>query len=84
MNKAMKNMLASYGRSVLGAATAMYAAGVTDPETLAYSLLGALVPVVLRAVNPNDKAFGRMPAEAEVEAALKNVKVVKKPAAKKK
>ena len=84
MNKAMKNMLASYGRSVLGAATAMYASGVTDPETLAYSLLGAIVPVVLRAVNPNDKAFGRMPAEADVEAALKDVKVVKKKAAPKK
>jgi hypothetical protein len=87
MNKAMKNMLASYGRSVLGAATAMYAAGVTDPETLAYSLVGALVPVVLRAANPNDKAFGRMPAESDIEAALRNAKVVKKaakkPAAKK-
>jgi hypothetical protein len=83
MNEAMKNMLASYGRSVLGAATAMYASGVTDPETLAYSLLGAVVPVVLRAVNPNDKAFGRMPAEADVAAALKGAKVVKKKAAKK-
>jgi hypothetical protein len=87
MNEKMKQMLASYGRSVLGAATAMYASGVTDPETLAYSLIGALVPVVLRAVNPNDKAFGRMPAESDIEAALKNAKVVKKaakkPAAKK-
>jgi hypothetical protein len=83
MNEKMKNMLASYGRSVLGAATAMYAAGVTDPETLVYSLVGALVPVALRAVNPNDKSFGRMPAESDVAAALKDVKVVKKKAAKK-
>lgn len=87
MNKQIKAALASYGRSVLGAATAMYAAGVTDPETLVYSLVGALVPVVLRAANPNDKAFGRLPAESDIEAALKNVKVVKKaakkPAAKK-
>ena len=87
MNEKMTKMLASYGRSVLGAATAMYAAGVTDPETLVYSLVGALVPVVLRAVNPNDSAFGRMPAESDIEAALKNAKVVKKaakkPAAKK-
>jgi hypothetical protein len=83
MNEKMKLMLASYGRSVLGAATAMYAAGVTDPETLVYSLVGALVPVVLRAVNPNDKAFGRMPAESDIEAALKNAKVIKKKAAKK-
>jgi hypothetical protein len=83
MNEQIKAVLASYGRSVLGAATAMYASGVTDPETLVYSLLGAVVPVVLRAVNPNDKAFGRMPAEADVAAALKDVKVVKKKAAKK-
>ena len=83
MNEKMKQMLASYGRSVLGAATAMYAAGVTDPETLVYSLVGAVVPVVLRAVNPNDKAFGRMPAESDIEAALKSAKVIKKKAAKK-
>jgi hypothetical protein len=83
MNQQIKAVLASYGRSVLGAATAMYAAGVTDPETLVYSLVGALVPVVLRAVNPNDKAFGRMPAESDIEAALKNAKVIKKKAAKK-
>jgi hypothetical protein len=83
MNEQIKAVLASYGRSVLGAATAMYAAGVTDPETLVYSLVGALVPVVLRAVNPNDKAFGRMPAESDIEAALKNAKVIKKKAAKK-
>ena len=83
MNEKMKQMFASYGRSVLGAATAMYAAGVTDPETLVYSLVGAVVPVVLRAVNPNDKAFGRMPAESDIEAALKSAKVIKKKAAKK-
>jgi hypothetical protein len=83
MNEQIKAALASYGRSVLGAATAMYASGVTDPQTLAYSLLGALVPVVLRAVNPSDTAFGRMPDVKEVEVALKTVKVVKRPAAKK-
>ena len=83
MNEQIKQMLASYGRSVLGAATAMYASGVTDPETLAYSLLGAIIPVALRAVNPNDKAFGRIPAESDIEAALKNAKVVKKAAKKK-
>ena len=83
MNKRTKNMLASYGRSVLGAATALYASGVTDLETLAYALLGAVIPVVLRAANPNDLAFGRMPSESDVDAALKSAKVVKKKAAKK-
>lgn len=79
----MKAMLASYGRSVLGAASTLYMAGVTDPQDLVYSLAGAIVPVVLRYVNPNDKAFGRMPTEAEVSEALKDVKVVKKSVKKK-
>ena len=78
MNEQIKAALASYGRSVIAAATAMYASGVTDPQTLAYSLLGAIVPVVLRAANPNDKAFGKMPAVDEVDTALKTAKVVKK------
>jgi hypothetical protein len=84
MNKQMKAALASYGRSVLGAATAMYASGVTDPQTLAYSLLGALVPVVLRAANPSDTAFGKMPSVEEVDRAVKTAKVVKKAPARKK
>lgn len=79
----LKAMLASYGRSVLGAAIALYASGVTDPKTLAYSLLGAIVPVAIRAVNPNDKAFGKLPDANEVEVALKTAKVVKKAPAKK-
>ena len=83
MNEQIKKALASYGRSVLGAATAMYASGVTDPQTLAYSLLGALVPVILRAVNPNDAAFGRLPDAKAVDKALKAAKVVKKAPAKK-
>jgi hypothetical protein len=82
MNEQIKAALASYGRSVIAAATAMYASGVTDPQTLAYSLLGAVVPVVLRAANPNDKAFGKMPSVDEVDVALKTAKVVKKTAKK--
>jgi hypothetical protein len=82
-NSQIKAALASYGRSVLGAAIALYASGVTDPQTLAYSLLGAIVPVALRAVNPNDKAFGKMPSVEEVDTAVKTAKVVKKTAAKK-
>ena len=83
MNEQIKAALASYGRSVLGAATAMYASGVTDPKTLAYSLLGALIPVALRAANPNDLAFGKMPSVEEVDKAVKTAKVVKKAPAKK-
>jgi hypothetical protein len=81
-NLQIKAALASYGRSVLGAAIALYASGVTDPQTLAYSLLGAIVPVALRAVNPNDKAFGKLPSVEEVDVAVKTAKVVKKTAKK--
>jgi hypothetical protein len=85
----LKALLASYGRSVLGAASALYLAGVTDPLDLAWSLLAALIPVGLRAVNPNDAAFGIVPSAEEVAKALKTAKptkapVKKKPATKKK
>jgi hypothetical protein len=79
----LKAMLASYGRSALAAGLALYMSGVTDPKTLAYSLLAAVAPVALRAINPNDKSFGRLPDAAEVDVALKTAKVVKKAPAKK-
>jgi hypothetical protein len=79
MNEQIKALLASYGRSVLGAGLALYMSGVTDPKTLAYSLLAALAPVALRALNPNDKAFGRLPDVAEVDAAVKKATVKKAP-----
>lgn len=75
MNEQMKAMLASYGRSVLGAALALYMSGVTDPKTLAYSLLAAIAPVALRALNPNDTAFGRMPALSALQDALAKIEV---------
>ena len=78
--KELKAMLASYARSVVGATAALYTAGVTDPKDLWAALVGALVPVVARAVNPNDPAFGRMPAAKAVDNALK---AAKKPAPKK-
>lgn len=64
MSKPMKAMLASYGRSVLGAAVALYLAGVTDPEQLVSALVAGLLPVAIRYVNPNDQAFGRVAEEA--------------------
>jgi hypothetical protein len=73
-NKQLKAALASYGRSVLGAALALYMTGVTDPKDLAYALIAAIAPVALRAINPNDKAFGRLPDVTEVEKAVKSAK----------
>lgn len=78
--KEIKTMLASYGRSVVGAASALYVAGVTDPRDLWAALVGALIPVLARAVNPNDPAFGRMPAAKAFEEALKKAKTSKKKA----
>ena len=79
----LKAILASYGRSVLGAGLALYMSGVTDLKTLAYSLLAAIAPVALRAINPNDSAFGRLPDASEVEAAVAKATVKKAPARKK-
>jgi hypothetical protein len=78
----LKAAAASYGRSVLGATLALYMSGVTDLKTLAYSLLAAVAPVALRAINPNDPAFGRLPATEDVAAALGSAKAKKAPAKK--
>ena len=77
-------MGASYGRSVLAGLVALYTAGVTDPKDMWAALVAALVPVVLRAANPKDPAFGKFDAVAkDVDDAMKNIKPVKKKAAKK-
>lgn len=80
MNQQLKAALASYARSVLGAGIALYMSGITDPKDLAYALVAAVAPVALRAINPNDTAFGRLPDVVEFEAAAKSAK---KPAKKK-
>lgn len=88
MKNTVKALIASYARSVLSAASALYLAGVTDPLDLAWSLVAALAPVAIRYINPNDAAFGRTPKVEEVKEALtkatpKKAPVAKKPAAKK-
>ena len=80
LSKKNKAMLASYARSVVGAASTLYIAGVTDPKDLWAALIGALIPVVARAANPNDPAFGRLPKASAVEEALKAAKPKKKAA----
>lgn len=84
MNAQLKALLASYVRSVIGAGTTLYLAGVTDPVDLAWSLVGAIAPVAIRYINPNDKAFGRVPKVEEVEAALAVATPKKAPASVKK
>jgi hypothetical protein len=54
-----KALLASYGRSVIAAVIAVYSTGNTDLADLGKAALAALVPVLIRYVNPKDLAFGR-------------------------
>ena len=53
-----KAMAASYARSVLGAAVAVYAS-TGDVKMAANALWAAGLPVLMRYLNPNDKAFGK-------------------------
>ena len=57
MNKA-KAVAASWARSFMAAALALYMAGVQDPKTLAMAGVAAVAPVILRWLNPQDKNFG--------------------------
>jgi hypothetical protein len=80
----LKALLASYGRSVLASGLALYMAGVTDPKDLWTALVAAIAPVAIRALNPNDKAFGVLPDAKAVDEALKAAKAPVKKAATKK
>lgn len=83
MDEKLKALLASYGRSVLASGLALYMAGVTDPKDLWTALVAAIAPVAIRAINPNDKAFGVLPDAQVVEKALKTAKAPAKKVAKK-
>jgi hypothetical protein len=54
----IKPMAASWARSFLAAAVAVYMAGVHDPKAIASAGLAAVLPVILRWLNPNDSSFG--------------------------
>lgn len=60
MNAKVKAALASYARSVLSAAVALYLSGVTDPVKLLTALAAGLLPVAIRYLNPKDAAFGKV------------------------
>jgi hypothetical protein len=57
--KELKPMLASYARSFIAASLAVYMAGVTDPKAILSAGVAALLPVLMRWLNPNDKVYGR-------------------------
>ena len=59
-----KALLASYGRSIIAAVIAVYSTGNTYPADLGKAAIAALVPVLIRYVNPKDLAFGRGNSES--------------------
>jgi len=52
-------MLASYARSFIAAGLAVYLAGVTDPKAILSAGGAAILPVLMRWLNPNDTVYGR-------------------------
>ena len=54
-----KAMLASWARSFGGAVLALYMTGNTDPKDLLAAGVAAVAPMLVRYLNPKDKAFGR-------------------------
>ena len=57
MDKA-KALIASWARSFMAAALALYMAGVTDPRQLANAFIAALIGPALKAIDPKAKEFG--------------------------
>jgi hypothetical protein len=55
----LKPMLASYARSFIAASLAVYMAGVTDPKAILSAGVAAVVPVLMRWLNPKDTVYGR-------------------------
>lgn len=67
MSNKLKAALASYARSFLVAISGLALAGETDPKILAISALAGIVGPAIRAVNPNDPAFGLVIDKADAE-----------------
>jgi len=54
-----KAIAASWLRSSVAGALAVYMSGNQDPKALAMGLVAGIVPVLARWANPNDMSFGR-------------------------
>jgi hypothetical protein len=61
MKPGHKSMIASYARSAIGAALALYLARPNDVTVrdLVAAGIAAIAPPLLRWLNPSDQAFGR-------------------------
>lgn len=53
-----KAIAASWARSFMAASIAVYMSGNTDLKAVGSAGLAAVLPVILRWLNPNDTAFG--------------------------
>lgn len=56
--KDLNKIAASYLRAFLSAALALYLAGETDPKKLGAAGVAAILPPLLRWLNPKDSGFG--------------------------
>lgn len=59
MSKQVKEVIYSYARVFLAAVLALYLAGERDWEMLWQAGVGAVLPPLVRWLNPNDPAYGR-------------------------
>jgi hypothetical protein len=50
----------TYARAAVPSVVALYAAGVTDPKTLAYAFASAFIAPLWKALDPKAKEFGRV------------------------
>lgn len=61
LNKMIEQVIAAlgtYGRAFLAAVLALYMAGQTDPKDLLMGGIAAIAPVILKALSPNETAYG--------------------------
>ncbi|NDB60819.1 hypothetical protein EB001_20600 [bacterium] len=61
LNKMVEQVLAAlstYGRAFVSAVLALYMTGNTNPGDLVKGGIAAIVPVILKALNTNEPAFG--------------------------
>ena len=58
LSESHKQVLMSYGRSVLATVITAYLAGATSFSDLAAAFAAAALPPIMRWLNPNDAAFG--------------------------
>jgi hypothetical protein len=78
LSKENLEIIKSYGRSFLGAAIALYMAGITDPYLYLNAFVAAIAPVAIRYFNKNDIAFGNISGKSTPdEVAVEVTKAVK-------